>query len=355
MDEFGFVIGLSYADTKGQTVNMCQRAAAYTKVVMTNPGECLTGMRVCRGKRGGIKRIIFVKDSGEEASCGNEEASWAAYEYTPFPPPQGRKLQQAEDASSSSVSTRGTSTATWWESCSFLSTAQSPRWASKGSKPWYAQQIAKGKRYRVNGRLYKKSSWVGPYSNPSDFLGFRPNMAATSSYQGYYSEVFPLAYLSAECAYVGGPIKSLTARYTNCYTPPLPCNACAGGDTTPCDCTGNGGTPCSSCGGGDNTDGTDGGGSDGTGGGGTGGTQDTGKDGSPGGSSGSSSSNEGKVVKIAVLADVAVACQDIDTQAHNALIAGVQNYMTSVLQEATSQVAPAYFDAVEPVCTRRQV
>jgi hypothetical protein len=78
----------------------------------------------------------------------------------------------------------------------------------------------------------------------------------------------------------------------------------------------------------------------------TGDTEDTG--GKGGGSS--SGSDDGKVIKIAVLADVAVACQDLDTQAHNALIAGVQNYMTSVLQEATSQVAPAYFDAVEPVC-----
>jgi hypothetical protein len=78
--ENGYVLGLSLNYLYEQPKDFCNvnHDNADVQTVACQPGEVITGLKVCRGRNGGVKKVLVIKDTGAVETCGNTDVRYAS-------------------------------------------------------------------------------------------------------------------------------------------------------------------------------------------------------------------------------------------------------------------------------------
>ena len=79
--ENGYVLGLSLNYLYEQPKDFCNvgHDNADVQTVACQPGEIITGLKVCRGSNGGVKKVLVIKDTGAVETCGNTDTRYESY------------------------------------------------------------------------------------------------------------------------------------------------------------------------------------------------------------------------------------------------------------------------------------
>lgn len=205
-DYKGYVTGIAFEDDYGvKSPAMCEARGEPPCLETLNPDESIVDVVACEGKKGGYSLIQFWTDGRPEPiECGyglgdydaGEAARYgSAYKYADVSPETLKSNKYPKSPGK----------------CFSISSGKSPKWASSGGQPWYTNPAYHGDSYSYNGQVYDKYSKVDPATNTE--------CASCQGDSYYYSQVLPLAQLTARCNKAGQLDKLETACWNSNYKP----------------------------------------------------------------------------------------------------------------------------------------
>jgi len=196
--ENGYVLGLSLNYLYEQPKDFCNvgHENADVQTVTCQPGEIITGLKVCRGSNGGVKKVLVIKDTGAVETCGNTDTSYPAYDYNwnQFGKKMGYRVGNTKAISHRAFGF-GMKTSNEHLSCTFFTPKTLPKWSKSFEKPWMAYEIADHLTYTIGGQSYQKHAWTGPYTKDASAT----QVHDPETYDGYFKQVHPFSDITAKC------------------------------------------------------------------------------------------------------------------------------------------------------------